>query len=194
MSGPKSSDYHVVSEAELRRQRLAAARDRHSRVLATVQQFQGVLSAAEATYGDLAITVPRANVSQASEAADWERASNTLTAGLDAAKRDSRRACGPPECGCCRPMPHTCQRSLPKSHAVPARPNRLRPGPGRRRKAGRRSRPSPRRCQGRRLRPLRDAGPWFCSGFRPAREAEDPRRNTAFGADRSGSPSPYRPE
>lgn len=87
MSGPKSSDYHVVSEAELRRQRLAAARDRHSRVLATVQEFQGVLSAAKATYGDLAITVPRANVSQAGEAADWERASNTLTAGLDAAKR-----------------------------------------------------------------------------------------------------------
>jgi hypothetical protein len=87
VSGPKSSDYYVVSEAELRRRRIAAARDRHSRVLATVQEFQGALCAAEATYGDLAVAVPRASVSQAREAEDWERACSALTARLDAAKR-----------------------------------------------------------------------------------------------------------
>lgn len=87
MSGPKSGNYRVVSQAELRRRQIAAARDRHSRELASVQEFQAALSAAEATYGDLAIAVPRANVSQAREAEDWERASNRLAAGLDAAKR-----------------------------------------------------------------------------------------------------------
>jgi hypothetical protein len=87
VSGPKSGDYYVVSEAELRRRRIAAARDRYSRVLATVQTFQGDLSAAHATYGSLAISVPQVTVSDARKAEDWDRASDTLTSGLADAQR-----------------------------------------------------------------------------------------------------------
>jgi hypothetical protein len=76
----------------LRRRRIAAARDRHSRVLATVQAFQSALSAAQATYGDLAVSVPQANVSRAREAEDWDQASDTLATGLDTAKRQLEEA------------------------------------------------------------------------------------------------------
>lgn len=86
MSGPKSGDYHVISAAELRRQRIAAAKDRYLRVVATVEAFQGTFSAAVATYGNLAVSVPQVIVTHASEAEDWERASDTLTTGLDNAK------------------------------------------------------------------------------------------------------------
>ena len=86
MSGPKSGDYHVVSEAELRRRRIAAAKDRHSRVLAAIQAFRGTLAAAEATYGRLGVSVPQATVSRPGEAEDWDRTSDTLTSGLSHAK------------------------------------------------------------------------------------------------------------
>jgi hypothetical protein len=76
----------------LRRRRIAAARDRHSRVLATVQAFQSALSAAQATYGDLAVSVPQANVSRAREVEDWDQASDTLATGLDTAKRQLEEA------------------------------------------------------------------------------------------------------
>lgn len=92
VSGPKSGDYHVISEAELRRRRIAAAKDRHSRVLATVQSFQVDLSAAQATYGSLEISVPQVTVSDAPEAADWDRASDILTSGLAAAQRQFEQA------------------------------------------------------------------------------------------------------
>ena len=92
VSGPKSGDYYVISEAELRRRRIAAAKDRHSRVLATVESFQVDLSAAQATYGSLEISVPQATVSDAPEAADWDRASDILTSGLAAAQRQFEQA------------------------------------------------------------------------------------------------------
>jgi hypothetical protein len=87
LSGPKSGEYHVVSAAELRRRRIAAAKDRYSRVLATVQELQSALSAARATYGDLPVSVPQVTVSHAGEAEDWDRASDTLSAGLGTAQR-----------------------------------------------------------------------------------------------------------
>ena len=55
--------------------------------MAAVQAFHGTLSAAAATYGDLAVSVPHVTVSRAREPEDWDRASNTLTTGLDAARR-----------------------------------------------------------------------------------------------------------
>jgi hypothetical protein len=75
-----------VSEAELRRRRIAAAKDRHSRVLAAVQAFRGTLAAAEATYGRLGVSVPQATVSRPGEAEDWDRTSDALTSGLSQAK------------------------------------------------------------------------------------------------------------
>jgi hypothetical protein len=92
VSGPKSGDYYVVSEAELRRRRIAAAKDRYSRVLATVQTFQGDLSAAHAAYGSLEISVLQMTASHAREAQDWDRASDTLTSGLATARRQLEEA------------------------------------------------------------------------------------------------------
>lgn len=86
MSGPKSSDYHVISEAELRRRRIAAAEDRYSRVLAAVESLQADISAARATYGDLEVSIPQVTAPDAREAADRDRASDALTTGLAAAQ------------------------------------------------------------------------------------------------------------
>jgi hypothetical protein len=87
VSGPKSGSYQVVSAAELRRRSIAAAQDRHARALAEAQAFHGVLAAAVAAYGSLAVRVPATTAGRAREAADWDQATSALTAGLADARR-----------------------------------------------------------------------------------------------------------
>ena len=82
MSGPKSGSYQVVSAAEMRRRAIAAAQDRHARVMDQVLAFRGVLAAAASTYGDLKVEVPSAATARPREAADWDQAAAALSSGL----------------------------------------------------------------------------------------------------------------
>ncbi len=78
MSSASSGSYRVVSEAELRRRRLAAAKDRHNRLLQDVASLNSEISAAARTYE--AVSSELINVAAVSEDTpeQWEQATNEV--------------------------------------------------------------------------------------------------------------------
>jgi hypothetical protein len=92
MSGPKCGHYTVVSEEELRRRRLAAARDRFSRARAELLAFRVELNAAEATYGVLAFAGPADEVPDGEDASALETGAEQLERAVESARAELDRA------------------------------------------------------------------------------------------------------
>jgi hypothetical protein len=76
----------------MRRRAIAAAQDRHARVMAEVEAFRGALAAAVSTHGDLPVKVPATATGRPREAADWDRAAAALSSGLAGARRQLEEA------------------------------------------------------------------------------------------------------
>ena len=82
MSGAKCASYRVVSEAELRRRRIAAARSRFDRLLQEVAALDAEIAGARSAYGNVGSTRIVAHAPAADDAAVWERACEELDVKL----------------------------------------------------------------------------------------------------------------
>lgn len=82
MSGPKAGHYTVVSAEELRRRRLAAAKERFARAAGNVAALHAEVVNAEATYGLLSTEVLAATRPRGEDAEQWEKAAADLESNL----------------------------------------------------------------------------------------------------------------
>lgn len=82
VSGPKCGEYRVVSEAELRARRLAAAKSRFQRIRSDHLAEEGRASAATNTYGDLGVDELRVLRPKSEEPSEWEAHCHKLESRL----------------------------------------------------------------------------------------------------------------
>jgi hypothetical protein len=88
VSGPKSGSYEVVSEEELRRRRLQAARDRFRRVQQTQAELAGAVRAATATYGSVPVAAPADHAPRGADPETWERAAAALEVAVTRSREE----------------------------------------------------------------------------------------------------------
>lgn len=81
-----SGSYTVVSQAELRRRALAAARERFLRVVADVKSFQRKVEASKLTFPGLDVEIPRSELRTSNDPAVIEAASEALVSELARAR------------------------------------------------------------------------------------------------------------
>lgn len=78
MSGPKCGSYQVVSAEEMRRRRLAAAKDRYDRATNALAALKTEIASANATYGAVLVGSARVDHPTGANSEEWEDAADAL--------------------------------------------------------------------------------------------------------------------